>query len=133
MFWQQQRGGGLARPHHLPALRGAQGAHLRSIRYGDLLWPRLTLLISLHSCNYPVFPFAFTLPRLSGNLFDFSGTSMKALASSFGTKLRHELMQQGGVEWDEMGRGGCWAWHDDVRHTEEFLAVSVARMYYIIL
>lgn len=111
----------------------AHKAHIYGRSAMGLLWPRLTLLISLHSCNYPVFPFAFTLPRLSGNLFDFSGTSMKALASSFGTKLRHELMQQGGVEWDEMGRGGCWAWHDDVRHTEEFLAVSVARMYYIIL
>jgi hypothetical protein len=81
MFWQQ-RDGGLARPCYLPVLHGAQGAHLRSIPMG-FLWPRLTLLISLHSCNYPVFPFAFTLSRLSGNLFDFSGTFMKALASSF--------------------------------------------------
>ena len=31
------------------------------------------------------------------------------------------------------GTSGGWAWHDDVRHTEELLAVSVARMYYIIV
>jgi len=84
MFWQQQQRNGVpARPHHLSALRGVRGAHLRSIRY-ELTVATVDVRWFLHSCNYPVFPFAFTLTRPSGNLFfDISGTVMKAPALSF--------------------------------------------------
>jgi hypothetical protein len=99
MFWQQ-RDGVLARPHHQDALRGAQGAHLRSIRSGltvatvDLCWFLFTHAITQYSLlllRCPDFPATF---------FYFSGTFMKALASSFRYKASTRV---NAARWGEVG------------------------------
>jgi len=85
MFWQQR--GGSSQGHTICVRCTAHKAHIYGqIRYGLTVATVDPLLIFLHSCNYPVFPFAFTLSRPSGNFFYllvFPGTFMKALASSF--------------------------------------------------
>jgi hypothetical protein len=79
--------------HAICLFCAAHKAHIYGRSAMGFLWPRLTLLISLHSCNYPVFPFAFTLSRLSGNLFDFFRYLYESSRFIIRTKLRHELMQ----------------------------------------
>jgi len=95
MFWQQR--GGSSQGHTICVRCTAHKAHIYGqIRYGLTVATVDPLLIFLHSCNYPVFPFAFTLSRPSGNFFLFIGFSRYLYESSrfiIRTKLRHELMQ----------------------------------------
>jgi hypothetical protein len=83
-------------------------------------------LLCSDACNYAVFPFAFTLIRPFRQLFSFSASTLEQAQQlvSTGTKLRHEIMRGGGMEWDGVGDSGG-------RSEGVSWSFSVARMYYI--